>query len=159
MKIMIDFELKKFLHNRKNRIIIIIYVLCVSAFLFVSDSLDESIRKNELNIIQSNMNDAESIIEDLEKLQAAEPGLSDKISVSIGINKKAVIVYSDMIRHIRENDRLSLLEDKIALNELYTEIAGEGKGGYDTLQLDAERTVLNYLNYNIQQLGIMSIKI
>lgn len=91
----------------------------------------------------------------MEKLQAEEPGLSDKISVSIGINKKAVIVYSDMVKHIRENDRLSLLEDKIALNELHTEIAaGEGKSGFDTLDLDAERNILNYLNaFKIEEIN------
>lgn len=151
MNVIISFEIKKFLCNRKNLIVAILLAACVLFFLLVSNSLDNSIRSGEINIIQMNIDGAEKVILNLKKMQGEQTQLYDRLSESIVHNEKSIKIYKDMYSHIMDNNRLALLDDKIAIDNIYREIANAdntGNTGINIEELKKDIALLEYLRDN-----------
>ncbi len=121
MNTIINFEFKKFIHNKKNIILIALFAICVFIFLYVSNLLDDSLLNNEIKVIEMNIDENEKFIIDLQKYENENPDSLDKNVDYMDEYNRTKNVLSDMIQHIRNNDRLALVVDKIEYNNLLIE--------------------------------------
>ncbi len=145
MNIIIKFELKKFIHNKKNIIIMVMFSVCVSFFLYLSNYADQSMLNAEINLIQQGIDSNEKITNDIKS--RTENSDSKDINLLIEENEQMIIVLNNMIHHIQNNDRLSLLDDKIAYNNLtLVTLSHPGiVGGRDTTEIKEETDFLTHL--------------
>lgn len=156
MNVIINFEFKKFFHNNKNRIVAAMFAVCVFVFLNLSNSYDNSIRNNEAALIKMRIDGLEKDISNLEVLQIQNSGQYDFYSESIKTNENMLNILKDMYMHIEQEDRLSLLRDKIEYNNLNIELLSKPNivSAISIDEIKKENVFLTYLaDRNLEEIN------
>lgn len=116
MRVLIDFEVKKFFNRKKNKKLILLFLLLSTVLIMIHCNLENEYIKSEKNSIASEIKSVEEAIKESEQMQKQFPDSKDPQS-DIDLYTKQLNLLKDKQNALLSNDNVMYLKSEIKLDE------------------------------------------